>query len=373
MTKCDKYWWHVNKKIVCALFLALPLTIINPLGVIIFPLILSLSGERFLSLQMISENIEDSYRLILSLPFSRKEIFDTYFKMPMLMSLLYLMGFELIVNMLFIINFKMAPLINFSISFSTNLGSLNSLTFNFFVMFMVLFSNLFLLLKVNRYCVSKANNIRKIFIISVLAISIFYLFIGYFVRQIVFVLNGNPSLFSIDIDYSNPSAVERLLNDYNMRIIPVEYTYHLVAIIIHVLIILVLLLLLLMIVNRERKNFLRGQNSKILIIVNPELRNTSKAKGLKVLKCPSCDSFIMLKHLQVFAKDFECEKCGARIINKNHYVKIGLFYIALSILFFLKIMSKNIFGIEIIVGVFLIVYIIILFFNNFKQEGKDSC
>lgn len=97
ITKCDKFWWQLNKKNIIFMFCTLPLAIIFPILSLLIPTIF-LYGfcDKYLVFSNCGETHEDSMRFIMTMPFSRKAIFNTYLKGLLLTSLAYTFAISLI-------------------------------------------------------------------------------------------------------------------------------------------------------------------------------------------------------------------------------------------------------------------------------------
>lgn len=80
MILCEKFWLKMNGKLIAALIVTLPMAVLCPeLSVCFLGMALFLSGRWFL-VTGTRTNYHDALRLLLTLPFSRKEIFRTYNK-----------------------------------------------------------------------------------------------------------------------------------------------------------------------------------------------------------------------------------------------------------------------------------------------------
>jgi len=367
LTKCDRYWWHVNKNVVVVLAFAIALVVINPLGIFVFPIVVTILCERFLSLQAISENREDSLRMILALPFSRKDIFDTYLRMVLIISLLYFLLFELITNFLYLIKFKIAPLVDYSSNVS-----LSSISFPFFALSIIFISIIFSLIIINRYSISLSYSIKGIF---------FLIFFGISVTNIIIIslasgIGQSSTEYSLSLKKAglDLTALKSAIYKFEIEFLNAVSIAKLIVIAVYICVSILILLLLIQIIKAERKKFLNSLSSgETLSTAKLISKNSAKSKAHRILRCPSCNSIIRFKHLQINSRSFECENCGASITNKMRKLKRVVFFVLLIGIFALMQLvikgNPSLLTISCIIAL-VGVYLIVLFINDFKQEEK---
>lgn len=237
MTKCDRYWYQLNKVYLIILFCTIPAALLFPVLSLIIPMIfLYGTCDKFIVFHAIGEKQDDSVRFIISMPFSRKHIFNTYIKGLTVTSLGYAFAVSLIRALLALTKLSKVFL------WSNNINTGYDLFSYIAILLLCLFTTgYFLICLVNNYILS----LKSIYLCISFFIVLPLLYVSQFSKAIIMFVTGFSNM-KMGISYS--------LGDI-LRIGLPEKTASNCSVIIFVILILVVLCSLNFAISKEGKKF----------------------------------------------------------------------------------------------------------------------
>ena len=237
ITKCDHYWWHLNKTYLIILFCTIPFAILFPIISLFMPMVF-LYGmcDQFLVFHNCGEKQEDSMRFIMTMPFSRGEIFSTYIKGLAVTSL----GYAFVIGLIRLV-LSLTKVLTISF-WSSNLYSRYELSSYMLILIICLLTTgLFLILLVNNYTVT----LKTIYICLSLFLILPVLYILQFLKTLIMFFTGFARM-RMGVTYGFHDIVNMGLS---------EKIASIVSVIIFLILVIALVFLIHCITSKSRKRY----------------------------------------------------------------------------------------------------------------------
>jgi hypothetical protein len=241
ITKCDRYWWQLNKVYLIILLCSLPFDLAFPVLSLIMPiLILYGSCDKFLVFHGCEGKHDDSMRFIMTMPFSRQQIFDTYIKGSLSISI----GYAIAVGLLRLI--LMLTKFSYVLFWSNNLNNGYGLfIYMALLTISLLSSDLFLISLVNQY----TTYYKSCFILISLFVMLPLCCLWQYLKYILLFVSGLIQISDGVVSGTNS----------NFKLNMLENIAAIASVTLFTVAIIVLICCLRFVKNRQRKRYIAGE------------------------------------------------------------------------------------------------------------------